>query len=133
MHRYRWLVGAAAGLVLAGGCDEIGPIACGGESAPYLVLEVRDAHTNMPAARGASGLARDGRSFTDELRPLGDLEMYPTTTARPGTYDVVVTKAGYQTWRAHDVHVREGTCGVRTVQLRVRLEPLAGRSETADR
>jgi hypothetical protein len=115
-----------AALSLAG-CEDLGPILCGAESAPYIVVEVRDARTGQPAARGASGLAVDG-GFSDNLRAINELELHPSVYDRAGTYDVVVTKAGYSSWRTRSVQVRDGSCSVRTVRLQAALQPLSARS-----
>ena len=104
------------------GCDIVDPGACTTDVRPAIVVQVRDAATQAPAAAGATGILRDG-SFTDlmqadfgeaalELR--GGLE-------RPGRYTVTVDKPGYQQWKEEDVRVRDGSCHVQTVTLQASL------------
>ncbi len=103
------------------GCDVQDPGICT-DVRPAIIVQVRDAATQAPAASGATGTLRDG-SYTDlmqadfgeaalELR--GGLE-------RPGTYTVTVGKPGYQQWAQQGVRVRGGGCHVQTVTLQANL------------
>ena len=94
---------------------------CPAIALPYLTVEVRDAQTGAPAAEGATGTATDG-TFTDPLNTFDNLVMYPETYERPGVYDVLVQKPGYEDWTAENVRVRDGECNVQTVDLEARLE-----------
>ncbi len=50
---------------------------------------------------------------------------FETTVPRGGTYNVKVTKAGYQDWQANDVVVtRMNECFMRTVSLEAAMVPL---------
>ena len=102
---------------LLGGCSRV----CPAVAAPYLTVEVRDAQTGAPAAEGATGTASDG-AFVDPLNAFDNLVMVPETYERPGVYDVLVRKPGYEDWTAENVRVRDGMCNVQTVDLQARLE-----------
>ena len=58
----------------------------------------------------------------DPLNALDTLVMVPETYERPGVYDVLVQKPGYEDWTAENVRVRDGTCNVQTIDLQARLE-----------
>lgn len=108
------------------GCDLNGTL-CPQSVEPAIRVEVRDATAGTPAAEGASGLVRDG-AYADSLRVTGGDSsgafILSAAEGRAGTYDVLVEKAGYRVWSQTGVRVRSGECGVATVTLQARLEPL---------
>jgi hypothetical protein len=108
------------------------PVVCPGVSPPAIVVEVRDAITSAPAAAGAVGVIKDG-SYTDTLRvthftgaPASDQTAVGLSGGygRPGTYDVTLTKPGYQAWSQTGVNVPSGPCGPLTARLEAFLTPL---------
>ncbi len=115
---------AAAALV--SGCDALFPTLCPQDERPGIVVRIFDAATGEPAADDAVGIAQDG-AYTDTLT-AGEFDAEGRTRTirgadeRPGRYDVVVRKAGYETWRRGGVLVREGECHVRMAELEARLE-----------
>jgi hypothetical protein len=105
------------------GCDIVDPGACTTDIQPGIIVEVRDAATQAPAAAGATGTARDG-SFTGDLRPTdpsGNALELEGAAERPGTYVVTVDKPGYQQWKRENVRVRDASCHVHTVTLEANL------------
>lgn len=103
---------------------------------PAIVVEIYDARTGEPAAYGATVIARDG-SYADTVKgsdfahPGGQISVF-VADDRPGTYDVTVTKPGYEIWRRENIRVREvegdgffAPTRPDQVQLAARLEPLS--------
>lgn len=114
-------------VMLAAGCDTAESVVCTREARPAIVIRIVDAATGEPAADDAVGVAQDG-AYADTLT-AGEIDAEGRTRTiqgadeRPGRYDVVVQKAGYETWRQGGVVVREGECHVRTAELEARLQP----------
>lgn len=105
------------------GCGIMDPGACTTDVQPAVIVEVRDAATQAPAAAGATGTVREG-SFSEGLRPydLGENALrLQGPYERPGTYTVTVDKPGYQQWEQESVRVRDGSCHVQTVTLQANL------------
>lgn len=105
------------------GCDITEPYTCTTGVEPGIVVQVRDAATQAPAASGATGVVSEG-SFSSELQPgdLGEnaLELHGAGE-RAGTYTVTVDKPGYQQWKQDGVRVSDGRCHVHTVTLQANL------------
>jgi hypothetical protein len=111
---------------------------CVGGGYTSFVVEVIDSVTLKPAAWGAQLMWRVGRQV-DGAGPLPKYPMRPEDVrvisgphGRPGTYDVLVSKPGYQNWYRAGVVV-EGTtepqgsarCTItRPVDLRALLQPV---------
>ena len=105
-----------------GGCDVIG-IACTDELRPNVVVEVRDAATGDPAARGATGLAEHTGSgvVTELFGGFHDLILHGAWSAeRAGRYRIVLRKPGYRADPV-TVNVDEGACHVETRRVTVEL------------
>lgn len=104
-------------------CDS-DQILCPGEVVTPIIVEVRDATTGAPAAKGAGGEIRS-RSFVSPLfvpHPDEDLELH--ANGPPATYEVLVRKPGYRDWSRTGVYVQGGRCGVaRSTRLRANLDP----------
>lgn len=92
-----------------------------------LRVTVRNAETGAPAGLGAIVTATDG-AHLETLQPFADSLSFFGAAERPGSYDVRVSRAGFEPWSRQDVKVRDGGCHVVTTDLDVRLEPLAGSS-----
>ena len=113
------LLGSACGGLLDPGM-------CTTEYVYGLNVQVQDSLTGAWIASGSTLIVRDG-NFEDSVtapvdRPHAD--DYPLVAAgeRPGTYEVVVRREGYQPWRLNEVKVRGGTCHVERVRLVARLQ-----------
>jgi hypothetical protein len=104
------------------GCDVFG-VVCTDELRPNLVVEVREAVSGEPAARGATGVAEhpgsgeitDLFALADSLRLHGDW-----LRERAGRYTVAVQKPGFRTEYA-SATVDEDRCHVRTRRVPVTL------------
>ena len=117
----------AGALALAGACRGSTDVVCPSIFIAPIVVQVRDAATGAPAAAGATGTIRSG-GFDFTLVPSGTgteaLELR-AGAGGVGTYDVRVTKPGYQEWTRAGVRVPGGRCGpYDSVVLDARLEPL---------
>jgi hypothetical protein len=113
----------AAGTLLMAGCIEIGdPVACTADFRYGILVEVRDAGTDLPLA-GARGAVHDG-AYVDSLRSWGNSSAFAAAGERAGVYLVEVQKSGYQPWTANNVVVTRDECHVRQVQVVARLQPL---------
>ena len=122
-RRPRVVASSLLSIVLS--CDNT-PTVCTSIGAFAITAVVRDASTAGPAAFGATLVARDG-AFADSATGLysGSDERLAThlnvALDRPGTYDVTVRKAGYQSWTRQGVRVEQGECRVEGRTLDVRL------------
>ena len=100
-------------------------VACTDEGGPSVVAEIRDPH-GRPAAIGATLILRDG-TFADSAGPAdGDELRKGAGNRRPGLYDVIVRKPGYDSTFLPGIVARGGLCGVTTpAVVRIQLELLA--------
>ena len=104
-------------------------IVCTANVAAGISIRVFDAPTGNPAACGATAtITAPGFSETDQ--PIGngtpacdDGQSILGVFERPGTYTVVVSKPGYQDFRADNVVVNRDVCHVITVRIDARLSP----------
>ncbi len=109
-----------AAAALAGcGDDSTGPIACTEEFRYGITIEVRDGATGAGAAVGAEGSLTEG-SYVEELMVFGEDTMLGAGE-RAGTYDVLITKAGFEDWTASRVTVTADECHVHPVGLQANL------------
>lgn len=105
---------------LAGcGDDSTGPIVCTEEFRYGITIEVRDGGTGAPAAVGAEGTLTEG-AYVEALMVFGDDTMLGAGE-RAGTYDVLITKPGFEDWTASRVTVTADECHVQTVALQANL------------
>lgn len=97
---------------------------CTTDPKPTMRIEVLDAGTGAPLM-GSTGAIRDG-DYDEELTSMdGSNYLWAGgVSGRAGTYDVTVQREGYATWSREDVRVSANQCGVRTVDLTARLEPV---------
>ena len=107
---------AACSLGVAGACHEspttikVPIIACVLIGIPGLIVHVHDGQTGLYAASGSTVVARSG-TYADSLRvatTAADSVAVWLADNRPGTYDVVVRKAGYLDWTQTGVVVVPG-------------------------
>jgi hypothetical protein len=95
---------------------------CTAEANAGLILEIRD-ESGSPAAKGASVEARDG-AYVERLR-VSDSLTSSGAVERPGSYEVTVTKPGFDKWSERIDVGRSGLCKhIRTRRVSVTLEPL---------
>jgi hypothetical protein len=102
-------------------------IACEDDLRSSITVEVRDAATGEPAARGATGLTvhEDGRDT--ELAAFDELHLSGNWNRElPGEHSVRVRKPGFVTQIFPRVEVDEDACHVETHVVRVQLEADTG-------
>ena len=92
-----------------------------------LTVKVRDSITDVPAGRQATVVAQDG-SYHETLQFLGAISSTDSLTffgaaERAGTYQITVTKSGYQTWTRAGVNVVADACHVHPAVVEARLQP----------
>lgn len=116
------LAAAAAALAACGDGGSPAGVDCPDVFRPMIVVQVTDASTGQPAAEGAGGTISEG-AFTSQLIRYGTDRLAPQATGRPGTYDVVVTRPGFQSWIRTAVQVPAAECGTETVYLEAFLVP----------
>jgi hypothetical protein len=120
---------AACGSFLAA-CSsgsETAEVLCTLESRPAIVVTATESATGQPVRGFTATLSRtDGyletqtASATDNIVALA----FEGRNRVDGTYDVKVTRSGYQDWLADDVFVAAGECHVETVALEAAMRPL---------
>lgn len=94
---------------------------------PALVVEVTDSVTGAARAHEATGTAVTGSTVVPLVPGPQDAVGIPTLFAYgpPGSYTVLVTRAGYAPWAVSGVRVEDGGCRApQTVNLRARLQPI---------
>ena len=99
-----------------------------------IVATVQDSATGAPKVLGAMLHVREGTYVDSAMGAVPGQTFLAAGFARlsnggigdgrPGTYDVTVTAAGYETWRRSGVRVSAARCGVESVNLLVRLRGL---------
>jgi len=117
-------VGAVCVAALAAGCSE--PIeVCTPILLPALTITVRDSVTGVPTASGvtASGTRHGDTTETVVVPndPSKDASPIPLGTDA-GTYDIVLTKAGYVDWRRTDIVVAANGCHPQTRSIEALLQ-----------
>jgi hypothetical protein len=124
------LLGPPLPLILfAAGCDEgsLSPVACTEQFVFGLQLEVREADVGAPAAQGAVATVTDGGYVEVVAGPLSgrpDALFLLAAGERAGTYDIEVTRDGFEAWDTTGVVVEEDICHVLTEQVPVFLTRL---------
>ena len=118
------LAGAAVAGSLLAACSDAAtdPIICTEEFRFGLSIRVLDGATGAGAAVGAQGTITEG-DYVEQLQVFGDDGMYGAGE-RAGTYDIRITKQGYEEWTASQVTVTADECHVQTVSLQANLVPL---------
>lgn len=115
---------ALAAVIGLGGCDgPTEPRICTAIAVDALVVTVTDAATGQRIC-DATVVAVDG-SFGAELRPFpaGAECTYSGPTERAGTYEVRVSKGGYEPAVQTGVRVTADECHVIPVRVAVQLRP----------
>lgn len=99
--------------------------ACGtepcGEAATFgLVVELRDALTEAPAAAGATAIASRG-TYSETLAVHDDLRLVGLVD-QEGFFRLVVTKPGYQAAHVTGIEI-EDECGGGPTEVEIELSP----------
>lgn len=113
----------ALGVLTLGGC--VPGFACDSLGAYAVNVEVQDSATGASIVRGATLVVRDG-AYADSMRMESDMPPVLAAAAeRPGIYEVLVRRPGYQTWTREGVRVRRGgRCNaLQPVRLVAKLSP----------
>src|SRR4029077_10742261 len=118
MLRPRLLATLMTPCIVTAACD--GGLICTSEARPGISAIVRDSVTGAGLATGAVAVARE-RAFVDTLR--GRDSVMRGAYERAGTYQLEVSRSGYQPWAKSGVRVAEGKCHVATTRLAVFLVP----------
>jgi hypothetical protein len=83
-------------------------------------VEIRDAASLRPIADSARGIVRDGE-YVDSLRPsrstVDGLLSLAGADERPGVYEVLLTRPGYEPWDTAGIVVWDSDCHVRQAVL----------------
>jgi hypothetical protein len=113
-------------ILISVGCAD-NPVVCTGEEGFAITVHVRDASTGEPAALSATLVVREG-AYADsmtgtQIEPSLFSIQLEAARDRPGTYDILVRKAGYQTWFRRRVRVDRSSCGLEGVRFDVNLTP----------
>jgi hypothetical protein len=116
---FRLAVGFAAVGLAGCGDDSTGPILCTEEFRLGISIQVRDGATGAGAAVGAEGTITE-QDYVEVLQIFGDDTM-AGAGERAGTYDIRITKPGFNEWTASQVTVTADECHVRTVGLEANL------------
>jgi hypothetical protein len=120
-----WIL--AACLVLPAACSQPNGtgVVCTALFAYGLSVTVQDSVTGLPAAAGATVVARDGAYADSTSVPANGANNTSVGLAgeRAGTYSITVRKAAYQTWSKSGVQVTKDVCHVIPVQVTAKLQP----------
>ena len=114
--------------LLTTSCLAPNDVACTENLVFGLTVKVRDSVTGVPAGRQAVVIAQEG-SYSETLQFLGAISPTDSLTffgaaERAGTYQIKVTKAGYQAWLRNGVEVVADVCHVHPAVVDVRLQPV---------
>jgi hypothetical protein len=110
-------------LLALGACKLSEPVACLAIVPQAFHVLAQDSVTGGNVLPGASVVARDG-SYADSLVAPPIVTAMGVGGDRPGTYTVTVRQSGYQLWSKSSLKVRDGECGVQTVEVTARLQPI---------
>jgi hypothetical protein len=122
---------ALSGCLSLAGCL-LDPGDCTTEARFGLRVLVRDAQTGASAGLGALARAT-ADAYAENLQAFADSLTFVGATERPGVYDIVVTRTGYQSWTIHGVVVRPGKCHVDAQTIDARIQPIGPSSPPEQR
>lgn len=108
------------------GCGIVG-VSCTSILVFSVVVEVRDAATGMPAARGVTGLSEHESGVVTEFTGSDDLHLRGNWDSElPGRHTILVRKPGYLTEIVHaDVDADRCHVEPETVEARIAADPRA--------
>ena len=109
-------------LLFAAACDNGvgGSLACPAIAEPAVVVWLTDALTGDPV-RGATATLREG-SYIETMSEVDGA--YRGGLERPGTYDLLVTAAGYVDETRTGIAAAALPCGPNTQELAIAMQPL---------
>jgi hypothetical protein len=113
-------------LAVSAGCEWFAVTGCDASAKPGIHIRIVDAHTNLPAAAGATVTITDGDYVEVEVvsaDPAENDRVIGAAYERPGTYQITVAKAGYLMATLSGVVVTDGDCHVRTRFVTVAIAP----------
>lgn len=118
-----FLLLAFTSLFLSTSCND-DDIVCTQESKAGLNITVKDAATDELLSTGVTVVAQDG-TYTEtlELFPSDEVTFFIGAIERVGTYEVTVSKEGYQTFTSEPIVVTADFCHVIPELLTVELQP----------
>ena len=112
----------AASLALAAGCRLYDN--CPQSSREALDITIVDSISGLPMANGSTVTISDGSSQQTIAIPATPLTTtIASASDRPGTYNIVVQRAGYRDWTRNGVQVQSDGCLPVTVAVTARLMP----------
>lgn len=95
--------------------------ACTDVLLPSLAVEVRDAETGAPAARGVTGFSDHHSGVTTELTAMDELHLMGNWRRElPGAHQILLRKPGFVTM-ALQADVRSDRCHVQTERVEVEM------------
>lgn len=105
-------------------CDDNDDVICTTEAKAGLNIIVKDALSGEFLSEGVTVIAQEGDySETLQLLTWDNTAVFLGAWERKGTYDVMVTKDGYQTFTSAPLTVTADICHVIPVELTVELIP----------
>jgi hypothetical protein len=125
-RRIRTTATFVAACTTLAGCDSF-DVACTAILLPSLSVEVRDASTGTPAARGVTGISRHESGLSTELSALDELRLSGDWQRElPGRHTIELRKPGYVADVIH-AYVDSDQCHVEpeTVQAEIGPDPRA--------
>ncbi len=101
-------------------------VVCTTQVVPAIEVAVFEQETGFASACGATVTIEDGnftQSLTnDDSSNCNDNFIFAMADEREGSYDITVSKAGFQDWIQRDVRVTSNVCHVNTVTVQAYLE-----------
>jgi hypothetical protein len=119
-----FLLLAFTSFLLAMTCDDDDEVYCTQEAKAGLNITVKNAVTNEFLTTGVTVIAQDGL-YTETLEQFSNdqVAVFLEACERLGTYNLTVSKEGYQTFTSEPIVVTEDVCHVIPEQLTVELQP----------
>ena len=114
---------AAAALVPLAACHTLPEdVVCPAIAEAAITVTAQDSVTGAVITPGATAIARDG-AYVDSATAQPQFTSIGLAYEHPGTFEVTVRHAGYQTWTKSGIEVKRGVCNVEGVSLVARLVP----------
>jgi hypothetical protein len=105
-------------------CDDNDDVICTTEAKAGLNIIVKDALSGEFLSEGVTVIAQEGDySETLQLLTWDNTAIFIGAWERKGTYDIMVTKDGYQTFTSAPITVTADICHVIPVEFTVEMIP----------
>lgn len=105
-------------------CDDNDDVICTTEAKAGLNIIVKDALSGEFLSEGVTVIAQEGDySETLQLLTWDNTAVFLGAWERKGTYDIMVTKDGYQTFTSAPITVTADICHVIPVEFTVEMIP----------